>query len=52
MAAMSKEHIHFLKRAFVKQHVDTLAAGVRTLSVMFLNSSLTASGLRFLAVLY
>ena len=51
MAAVGKEHIHFLKRALVEQHVDALTSGVATLGMVFLYSCFTASGHGLLAVL-
>ncbi len=51
MAAVGKEHVHFLKRALVEQHVDTLAASIAALGMMFLYGCFTATGHRLLAVL-
>ena len=50
MAAVGKEHIHFLKRALVEQHVDAFTSGVTTLGMVFFYSCFTASGHGLLAV--
>jgi len=52
MTAMGEEHVHFLKRSFVEEHVDTLAAGVTTFCVMLLNRCFTATGHCLRAVFY
>ena len=51
MATVREEHVHFLKRAFVQQHVNTLTSGITAFGMMFLYSCFTASGLSFRAAI-
>ena len=51
VAAVLLEHIIFLERSFVEQHVDTLAGSVFAALVLLLNGFLAAAQTGFLAVL-
>ena len=52
MATVREEHVHFLKRALVKQQSDTLTSGVTALGVMFLYCGFSAASLCFGAVFH
>ena len=51
VATVGKEHVYFLKRTLVEEHINTLAGGITALCVMFFDCCFAAACLCFYAVI-